>query len=322
MKSVDELFNETYERVFYGGSYYDGVRIKEPDEFDLCLLLRFPECKVSWGIPGHVMVKVNPDTHNSTSLKIRELFAYKGKFLLTSKFNSWFKSVVHKALRDYKSPNQKEYSIAINQNKLKITVHDHGPAENLVIRVHNITINIDLVPCILFPGEDWPEFIIKNPVRSKVDSFSVAAKSPKRQYDIKKPTRYWRLSFQEQERYILEDKGCLKPCLKFLKLLRDSLHHDQIASYYLKTFMMNLNKEKDDIFWKRSLSEVFMDVLEEYVEVLEERTLKYHWDGKYNILSHITQQQLESIAGSTRRIFNKLMDTNDPDVILDCFRNR
>lgn len=46
MKLKDNLFKEMYTRVFFGGSYYDGIRVCQPDEFDLDLLLSLPKLVV------------------------------------------------------------------------------------------------------------------------------------------------------------------------------------------------------------------------------------------------------------------------------------
>ncbi|GJQ86342.1 hypothetical protein Trydic_g9036 [Trypoxylus dichotomus] len=146
MKSMDELFNSLFRRVFYGGSYYDGIRIKKPDEFDLDLLLHIPKCQISRGkVPGHVRIRIDPNTTDDESTRALELFADNRGYLLTSKFNAWFKSVMHKGLSSFKEASgAKEYKIAIDGYKLKISVHDHGPAKDLVVRVRDFTINIDL----------------------------------------------------------------------------------------------------------------------------------------------------------------------------------
>ncbi|GJQ86344.1 hypothetical protein Trydic_g9038 [Trypoxylus dichotomus] len=348
----DELFGSCFQEVFYGGSYYDGSKIRNPDEFDLDLLLCFPKCKILRGeVPGHVKIRINhPNTVDSESTMMRNLLADNRGYLLTWKFNAWFKNVVHKAFRPFKlSSDSKEYQMRIDGYKLKISVQDHGPAKTLVIRVRNFTINVDLVPCILFSDEDWPAFFTKNPVRSKVDTFFAVPMSPKIQVkpirrcngqpsrnnnygrcinrirnekNEEKQTFYrsWRLSFQEQERHILKNKRSLKPCLRLLKLLRDALHHNQIASYYLKNFMLNLNKKYGANFWNGSLSEVFMDVLEEYVRMLKSGMLTYYWDKQYNILENIDSKTLSKITRSIERVFNSLNHTDDPEVVFDCFR--
>ena len=35
MKKNDELFDYLFREIYFSGSYYDGLKIREPDEFDL-----------------------------------------------------------------------------------------------------------------------------------------------------------------------------------------------------------------------------------------------------------------------------------------------
>lgn len=42
MKESDTLFKTLYERTFYGGSYYDGLKVAKPEEYDLDLILNIP----------------------------------------------------------------------------------------------------------------------------------------------------------------------------------------------------------------------------------------------------------------------------------------
>lgn len=42
MKETDILFKTMYERKFYGGSYYDGLKVARPEEYDLDLVLNLP----------------------------------------------------------------------------------------------------------------------------------------------------------------------------------------------------------------------------------------------------------------------------------------
>ena len=39
MKESDELFNVLYREIYFSGSYYDGLKIGKPDEFDLNLVI-------------------------------------------------------------------------------------------------------------------------------------------------------------------------------------------------------------------------------------------------------------------------------------------
>ena len=39
MKECDELFGALYREMYYSGSYYDGLKIGKPNEFDLNLVI-------------------------------------------------------------------------------------------------------------------------------------------------------------------------------------------------------------------------------------------------------------------------------------------
>ena len=39
MKKNDRLFNSLFREIYYSGSYYDGLKIRGPDEFDLNIVL-------------------------------------------------------------------------------------------------------------------------------------------------------------------------------------------------------------------------------------------------------------------------------------------
>ena len=39
MKESDELFNALFREIYFSGSYYDGLKIGKPDEFDLNLVI-------------------------------------------------------------------------------------------------------------------------------------------------------------------------------------------------------------------------------------------------------------------------------------------
>ena len=39
MKTSCELFNALFREIYFSGSYYDGLKIGKPDEFDLNLVI-------------------------------------------------------------------------------------------------------------------------------------------------------------------------------------------------------------------------------------------------------------------------------------------
>jgi cyclic GMP-AMP synthase len=42
MKKEDVLFNKIYSRICGAGSYYDGLKVGKPEEFDMDIVIRLP----------------------------------------------------------------------------------------------------------------------------------------------------------------------------------------------------------------------------------------------------------------------------------------
>lgn len=61
MKEANVLFKKMYTAIYYGGSYYDGLKISDPGEYDCDLLLRLPayaKPMVQISSPGFVQVQL------------------------------------------------------------------------------------------------------------------------------------------------------------------------------------------------------------------------------------------------------------------------
>lgn len=43
MRSLDKLFDNLFRTKYYGGSYYDNLKISKPCEYDLDILLNLPK---------------------------------------------------------------------------------------------------------------------------------------------------------------------------------------------------------------------------------------------------------------------------------------
>lgn len=64
MKQQSQLFDLMYNRIFYGGSFYDGLKVGKPEEYDLDLLLSLPKIAnpqmIESDLPGYVHLQL-PD---------------------------------------------------------------------------------------------------------------------------------------------------------------------------------------------------------------------------------------------------------------------
>jgi hypothetical protein len=90
------------------------------------------------------------------------------------------------------------------------------------------TIVVDLVVSFVFTEDKWPPGFLPNPyskfiswlgTTTDLNEFFIVAKQPKNVPNYFHPRRHWRLSFQEQERKLIANKGRLKPVGRLLKVL-------------------------------------------------------------------------------------------------------
>lgn len=316
MKQKDSLFKEMYTRVFFGGSYYDGLRVGQPDEFDLDLLLTLPKLVeptiTTSNLPGfvHLQFKEYIKFLKQTDLVVR----YKGldklidesQYLDTKKVLRWMESVVTLALNEFQKQGN-QYILNIPHGTLFAKICKGGPAFTLKVqgRINgkDVSMDVDLVPCFIFGKEKWPVNGFRaNPVANKPDYFIV----PKPLDSVSNGSRYWRLSFQEQERVIIDSKKNLKPAVKFLKKLRDNMDHKCIASYFIKTVILWQTEQRDVTFWSNSLSYVFINMLKEYYDCLKAEKINYYWNKNNNLLKNIKPVTLSNLSNRIKVIIDDI----------------
>ncbi|CAH1108570.1 unnamed protein product [Psylliodes chrysocephalus] len=364
MQKVDNLFKEMFSTVFYGGSFYDGLRVGTPDEFDLDLLLTLPKLVepelILCNIPGYLQLKLNnyPALQKDKSMAnrykdLRKLLEdEKDYYLDNQKVRQWMERVVTLALNDFQKENGK-YVLDVSMGRFLAKIHKAGPAFTLKVtgqvKGEKISLDIDLVPCFLFGKDKWPKSQFRpNPVASKVKPKYVTyceSQPPKRYYPKKrsniyyykklkktdffivpKPVkdapgrsnRYWRLSFQQQERIIIDNKNYLKPTIKFLKKMRDVSDHTCIASYYIKTLVLWETEKMCDAFWSSSISYVFMTILKKYYECLRDKRIPYYWYKTNNLIQGVNDITMQNMQNRIKYIINDIEShlQDDPSVVI------
>lgn len=300
MKKQNSLFNAIYEKTFYGGSYYDDLKVGKPDEFDLDLLLVLPKrCETHNKIPNCGCVQLIPsdDKPGYFWFKIEKGF-YKpfdgfiiDGYMQTNRVLDWLKGCCTKALNNFDSLNfifetPKYFS-------------ESGPALTLRLFGDFGVMDIDLVPAFKFGSHYWPQEPFRsNPSTKKTEFFIVPKKA-------KMPCaeRYWRASCQDQERELIEGKQRLKPALRLLKKMRNNLGHVSISSYALKTIVL-CNLDTGDFDWNATLTDIFLKLLEKYKESLENKKIPYYWNESGNLLDNIKHS--DTFTNHSNEISKKL----------------
>ncbi|XP_050513469.1 cyclic GMP-AMP synthase-like receptor isoform X2 [Diabrotica virgifera virgifera] len=328
MKEKNTLFKQLYFTTFFGGSFYDGLRVGAPDEFDLDLLMTLPkmlniDLNVS-NIPGFVHVKITNllELFNQPHLKERfnglEKLVDNQHHLDNLKVRQWMERIVTLTINDF--PQEKgSHVINIKSGKFLAKFSKAGPAFTLKVNGRvgkdNVVLDIDLVPCFRFAQDKWPKSPFRpNPTPAK-STFFIVPKPQKNGNLVGE--HYWRLSFQEQERELIDKKQYLKPSIKFLKKMRDTSNHACIASYYLKTIALWEKEKRPEAFWSSSLSYVFMTLLKSYYESIKNGKILYYWNKNNNLINGPSAATLTNVENRLKAIINDI-DKNltvDPNVV-------
>ena len=281
MIEVDSLFGILYSNIYYGGSYYDGLRITEATEFDLDLILRMP-CRgkvmrlqlgngltIPYGFAKFYCKSWPANMITSTRMKENEkklfLKFFEEDVFLPVRVRDWFRKVVDKTVRYYE-----HYPFYLWQNKVTIQRYNwrpYSPAATLKIKVANdLEVDIDLVPVFTYE-----------------EMMLVPKTHPGEEYQ-----KVWRLSFPSVEREQLKDQSCAKKVIRQLKWIRDNFKDwDWVSSYYLKTAVM-LEIEKDGGHWPdKQFGEKLEEMLKDLQECFKNGYLPSLHDNRLNLLHHI-----------------------------------
>ena len=281
MKDVDSLFSILYSSIYYGGSYYDGLRITEATEFDLDMILKIPSrgnvmrlqlgngLSIPYGFAKYYCKSSPANILTSTRMKENEkklfLTFFEEDVLLPVKVRDWFRRVVDKAVRYYE-----QHPFYLWQDEVTIQRYNwrlYSPAVTLKIKVGNdLEVDIDLVP-VFTCGE---EMLVPKTHRGK-------------EYQ-----KVWRLSYPAVERELLKYQNCAKKVIRYLKWVRDNFKDwDWVSSYYLKTVVM-LEIENDGGHWSdKQLGEKLEEMLKDLQEYFKNGYLPSLHDDRLNLLNHI-----------------------------------
>ncbi|XP_049818700.1 cyclic GMP-AMP synthase-like receptor [Aethina tumida] len=328
----DETFNGLFERFFYGGSFYDDLKVGKAEEYDLDFVFNLPVCikpKIEVSDKhGFVYCKI----HDFASMlkrpekdKFLKLYDFldSENYLSTTKVFSWLQGVLQKVKTNLDGTNDKnEFVISLSETETA-TFHTtwsiKAPAFTVNISgVHNgreMKMDVDFVPCFQFLCQtDWPGSPYrKNPITNR-DKFLIVPKKPTNV--DKNIDRYWRLSFQEQERELFKDDyRAFKPTLKLIKKLRDQQNHSKIASYFIKTLFLWQLEATDKKYWHKPLADVFMDMLKKYKEALDGKKIPYYWNKKFNLLENVRSDTLAGWANQINRIINNIEKSEDALIV-------
>ncbi|CAM9649211.1 unnamed protein product [Lampetra planeri] len=323
---VDKLLNT--------GSYYEKLKISEPDEFDVMLVL---------------LGRVN----------LEEVPGLDGAFyLVTPKRNSALQKF---AVENFISPAK---IIKVLKNIVKGLLPTLGynarlkraskgcPAVTIQLKPieEEDDVCVDLVPAIKVQNSSWPPAAKTLNTSSWLGrkrmaklftnkSFYLVGKKPPSNAEGVIEDKAWRISFSEVEKDIVLNHGnkntccekgqehcCRKECLKLLKWLLESFKkctprmRNNLCSYHAKTVWLHACADRpDDSNWNlKNRLLCFINLLKDFAMAARKGILFHFFLPKYNLFDQklVTGSSLKHLERALLRDIQKLKEGRVSDVFL------
>ncbi|XP_045927483.1 cyclic GMP-AMP synthase [Micropterus dolomieu] len=313
LKQNTQCFKEV-EEPLHTGSYYENLKISNPDEFDVMLpvpvnrvnIQPFGDDGAFYSVAlkrGSSLQKFQEDSTLSASMMLKE-----------------FREEVKKSVKTFT-----EWEV---EKKKK-----GCPAVTLITKLQSVTISLDVVLCLVVKSS-WPSFTkdglkIEGWLGSKVKQehkrkpYYLVPKYEGRgtvENDGVPAKNSWRVSFSHIEKAILKNHGsektccekggercCRKDCLKLLKHLLSLLKEkdssfDKFCSYHAKTTLLHAccSRNKDSDWRASSLSHCFQLLLQDFVASLKVCFLPNFFIPSQNLLSGCSQKRCKNLARCIR----------------------
>ncbi|XP_065153612.1 cyclic GMP-AMP synthase [Paramisgurnus dabryanus] len=320
------------------GSYYENVKICEPNEFDVMLTIPVERVDIQKfnksGAFYSVALKRHPNKHPLAR------FLNEDMTIRASEMLNEFRDGVKEAVESL------SYKIDVQRKKLKC------PAVTLQITENGNPISIDFVLGLKVHGS-WPDytrdgFQIERWLGTKVRTdlkrlpYYLVPKYEGKgndEHDGVVAKDVWRISFSHVEKDIMkrhghsktccESKGqkcCRKECLKLLKYLLSQLKEkypekmSKFCSYHAKTTLFHAcaRKVEDSDWASGQLANCFQELLGNFVESLRTQDLRNFFVPSQNLLhqDHVPKSNCDFLAEQIKfqqnNTFPIFQDTSKP----------
>ncbi|KAM6086667.1 cyclic GMP-AMP synthase isoform 2-T2 [Theristicus caerulescens] len=299
IRSRDDSFS-SIERLG-AGSYYEHVKISEPNEFDIMLVMPVERLQLDesddTGAYYYLSFKRNPKEQYLLKFLDEE-----GR-LSALKMLQALRKIIKQEVKNIKSAE-----VTVKRKKAG------SPAITLQIKNPPTEISVDII-LTLKVQQSWPrstqdglkiEEWMGRKVRTEFrnNSIYLVAKENKKEKVLRGNT--WRLSFSHIEKAMMNNHGntktccesdrpkcCRKSCLKLLKYLLEQLKMkhtkelEKFCSYHVKTafFHSCVMWPKDTDWHLGDLDHCFQRYLGYFLDCLQESRLPHFFIPQYNLLS-------------------------------------
>ena len=300
MKKNDKLFNSLFRDIYYSGSYYDGLKIREPDEFDLNIVLdtRKIEDKLTLvdALPGYCKMKISEPFYNVNGARpgviIDEFlentwtawWTSTTHYILPSNVKKWFAGVYKRSMHDF------PMRIADGSLITNLETEQNGPAFTLKLEV-DYEFNVDIDLAVVFSFD--PINLERNSeIRKNIMGLCNYPKQYPPQNGFLVPISAekfgteWSKHFPMAEKNLIWNKGCAKPVIRFLKQFRDvNKPMANLKSYALKNVVMTMIRDHPQYAWEIGQeSHYFLLALEALKRMLEDGKIEWIFHRQSNLL--------------------------------------
>ncbi|XP_051880353.1 cyclic GMP-AMP synthase-like [Pristis pectinata] len=287
------------------GSYYEKVKISEPNEFDI--MITVPVGRIKYTEADFEGAFYQVEFKRCTGANPLVQFVSNGK-LSAEKMLCHLRNLIKVAARSLP-----DFNIKVERKK------SGSPAVTLEIEGECVPISLDIVLALEVKTQSWPpstteglkiEKWLGNKVRSEFRRepfYLVPKQQPLENVQGAKTEsqeEMWRISFSHIEKKIIMNHGssktccesnspkcCRKSCLKLLKNLIQKLKEKHcrilacVCSYHAKTTLLHacVKWPKDDMWQLEDLADCFLRLLANFIEHLKSENLPHFFIPSYNL---------------------------------------
>ncbi|XP_062927606.1 cyclic GMP-AMP synthase isoform X2 [Mobula hypostoma] len=288
------------------GSYYEKVKISEPNEFDV--MITVPVERIEYeeidSEGAFYQVAFKRCAHRNPLAS----FVSDDGMLSAEKMLSCLRKLIMDAIKSLTG-----YNIKMERKK------SGSPAVTLAIEGDSGWISLDMVLALEVTSQSWPQSTteglkIENWLGNKVRSefrrkpfYLVPKQQPLENTEgvqIESQKEMWRISFSHIEKKMIMNHGsakiccenkspkcCRKSCLKLLKNLIEKLKQQHprilahVCSYHAKTTLLHacVKRPSDDMWRLEDLADCFLQLLDDFTEHLKSANLPHFFIPTCNL---------------------------------------
>jgi len=291
MKETTPEFNDLYRETYYGGSFFDGLKIGSTEqEFDLNIVFK-------WKTQAGEITRLGEDKKNNFGhIKVRKpvlspseekiTFNLHGvQYLSPIKMFNLMKKSVDRVLTEISQ------TVQYQGGAYRVTRQEYAPVTIKVVG-QGVSFEVDLVPSIKFDFPALPQHsVLEHHVVSLCKKFGVPNENRNfmaislHRADEEK----FELDFHDVERKILYNRGCVKKVIKLMKFLRDVKGGPMMK---LWSHLLKVVKKSEDYWNNENLVKCFVDSLRNLLNGLRKGSVTDIFFPNVNLLDKIKNKQV------------------------------